>query len=165
MIETSLKRKISKMLRELSGEIEEGLNYGIPHLVGEIKAGNGEPEVEMVVSLFDSKTHFMRLILEKELLFIFPAEDPHPYRLFLDFWRFLEGKGSEKSKLEKGDRVRGPINEVLRRCGYSVLWMNVQMTGEGEVTQVWTKRGGIRYNMTFKKVGKNEFVLIDITKV
>ena len=165
MVEISLKKRISRMLRELSGEIEEGLNYGIPHLVGEIRAGNDGPEVEMVVSLFDGKTHSMRLILERELLFIFPAEDPHPYRLFLDFWRFLEGKGSEKSKLEKGDRVKGPIDEVLRRYGYNVLWMNVQMTGEGEVTQVWAKRGGIRYNMTFKKVGKNEFVVLDVAMV
>ena len=165
MVEISLKKRISRMLRELSGEIEEGLNYGIPHLVGEIRTENGKPEVEMVVSLFDNKTHFMRLILEKELLFIFPAEDPHPYRLFLDFWRFLEGKGPEKSKLEKGDMVKGPIDEALRRCGYSVLWMNVQVTREGEVTQVWAKRGGIRYNMTFKKVGKNEFVVLDVTMV
>jgi hypothetical protein len=165
MAETNLKRRISRILRELSGEISDGLNYGIPHLVGEIRAGQDGPEIEISVVVFDGKSHAMRLIVGNELLFLYPAEDPHPYRLFLDFWRFLEGKGSEKKKLEKGNRVRGPIDETLRKHGYNVLWMNVQTTGNGEITQVWARRGGVRYNMTFKKVGKNEFLLVDVTTV
>jgi len=165
MAETKIKKRLSELLRGLSGEISEGLHYGIPHLVGEIRAENGEPVVNIEVVVFDGRTHELRLIDGRELIFVYPAEDPHPYRLFLDLWRFLNGKKREKKSLEKGDRVMGPIDDALRKRGYGVLWMNVQVTGNGEVTQVWATRGGIRYNLTFKKIGENEFVLIDVTRV
>ena len=165
MAEARVKKQLTRLLKELAPEIKEGLKYGVPHLVGEISGEDGEFRVELVVTVFEDAHHFLRLVCDGSLIFIFPAEDFHPYRLFMDLWRFLEGKFERKPVLEEGARIRGPIKLALQREGYEVLWMNVQMAGSSDVIQVWASRGGVRYNMTFEKIGENEFVLLEKKRI
>jgi len=165
MAEARVKKQLTRLLKELAPEIREGLKYGVPHLVGEISGRDGEIGVDIAVVIFEDAHHFLRLVCDGSLIFVFPAEDSHPYRLFMDLWRFLEGKFERKPVLEEGARIRGPIKLALQREGYEVLWMNVQMAGSNDVIQVWASKGGVRYNMTFEKIGENEFVLLEKKRI
>ncbi|WP_297499295.1 hypothetical protein [Thermococcus sp.] len=165
MTEVRLKKELTEVLKELSPQIEEALKYGVPHVVGEIRNNSGQLEVNATVSIFESSHHFLRLTSNGELLFIYPAEDSHPYRLFLDIWRFLEGKKSGSAVLGPGSMIKGNLRENLRRHGYEILWMNVQPTSEGEMIGVWARKGEVRYNFTFKKAGKDKFLLVEFSRV
>ena len=165
MAEVRLKKELTELLKRLAPQIEEGLKYGVPHIVGEIRNNNGQLEVNATVSIFESSHHFLRLTSSGELLFIYPAEDPHPYRLLLDVWRFLEGKKPGSTVLEPGTVIKGDLKESLRKHGYEILWMNIQPTAEGEMVGVWARKGDVRYNLTFKKVGREEFLLVELSRV
>jgi hypothetical protein len=161
MTETNLKRELSARLKELAPQIDEGLAYGIPHVVGEILQGE-DLEVNLNIVVFE-RPHPLRLVSDGGLFFIYPAEDSHPYRLFLDLWRFLQGK--EVRSLKPGEKVRGSVEEALKKHGYTILWMNVQQSMEEELVQVWAKKGKLRYNMVFRKTEGDELVLLEMSRL
>ncbi|WP_232462010.1 hypothetical protein [Thermococcus siculi] len=51
-MESGIRRKLSQELVRIRGEIEDGMRYGIPHVVGEIVDGGGEAEVRLSVAVF-----------------------------------------------------------------------------------------------------------------
>jgi len=153
-----IRKELFQRISELSPLVKEGLEYGVPHLVGEITGGE-EPKVDVSITVFENSYHRILLPDNGVLLFMFPADTPNPRRLFLELWMFLNGKSSGDS-LEPGSVIRGVLKNALEKRGFKVVWMTVNENPEGGYVGVLATKGGIRYRMTFEKRG-GEFVLLE----
>lgn len=150
------------MLSEVQGDIEDGLKYGIPHIVGEINPSE-EPPVYISTAVFENARHSF-VIRDNGILFMHPAEESNPKRLFFEVWRLIEGKSNGGKNIERGLRIRGPPEAFLQRKGFSVLWMNIRPAGETEQVEVWAAKDGRRYSFIFQKAG-TEYLLADAEEI
>ncbi len=165
MNEARLRKELFQRVKSLGGEIEEGLKYGTPHLVGEIAPDSGRGlRLDLVVTVFSGSSNKVLLKDGNSLLFMMPVEDPNPRKVFLELWAFLNGR-SESKRLEPGAVVRGILKSVLQRRGYSIIWMNVIGGENSGYVEVLASKGGARYRMTFEKRKADEFVLVDIERL
>ncbi len=162
-MESRIRRTLAKLLAELQDEIEEGMEYGVPHLVGEVHP-SGEPQVFLSVALFDGKKYSFAIREEGEVLFMHPAEESNPRRLFFEVWRLIEGKPNGEKSLKPGLKIRAPLEAFLQRKGFSVLWMNVRSAGETEQVEVWATKEGRRFSLIFQRKGA-EYLLTDATEI
>ncbi len=158
---SNLRKNLFEAIREIRRDIIEGSNYGVPHVFGEILNGT---KVSLTVSVLENER--LRMIMNSDndgLIFVYPADDTDEARLFMDLWRFLRGK--ERDVVMKvGARIRGNLEEFLRRKGFEILWMNKRDETSGYV-QAWITRGSIRYSTIFRRVGEDEFVLLEMKRV
>ncbi|WP_456368772.1 hypothetical protein [Thermococcus sp.] len=155
MAESYLKRKLAESIASLWEEISEIAGYGIPHLVGEI---HSDGKVELSAVVFNDY-RLETFVDDGVLHFIFPAEEGSPRALFLSLWFFLTGKSAPKF-LRPGERFRGQLPTLLKRMGFEVLWM----AGDSYV-EVWAAKNGVRYHLTFKKIGDDEYILAEKERV
>jgi hypothetical protein len=153
-----IRKELFQRIRDIVPLVEEGLKYGVPHLVGEITSGE-EPKVDVSVTVFENSHHKILLPDSGVLLFMFPVDTPNPRRLFLELWMFLNGK-SNGDTLEPGSVIRGVLKNALEKRGFEVVWMTVNENAEGGYVGVLATKGGIRYRMTFEKRG-GEFILLE----
>ncbi|ASJ03433.1 hypothetical protein A3L09_09250 [Thermococcus profundus] len=165
MSEARLRKELFQRVKELSEEIREGLNYGIPHLVGEISAGsNGSLQLEVNVALFSKSAHRFLLKEEDSLLFMLPLDDYNPRRVFLELWSFLNGR-SKGNALEPGTSIKGVLKTSLQRRGFEVVWMNVSGDESGGYVEAIASKAGQRYRMLFERKSPDEFILVDMEKI
>ncbi len=162
-MESRIRRRLSQRLAEVKGDIEDGLRYGIPHVVGEIV--EGESEVYLTVVVFERSRHSWVLREDGTVLFMHPAEDANPHRLFFDVWRLLDGRKGEKKDFGPGVRMKGILKNALQREGFEVLWMTVRPVGNVEYVEVWATKGKKRYNLLFQKIASGDYVLMEMEKV
>ncbi|WP_232460847.1 hypothetical protein [Thermococcus gorgonarius] len=159
-----VRKELFKKVTYLAREIEEGMNYGVPHLVGEIEAGE-LPQVELSVVVFNGSYH--RFLLkdedERKLYFMLPVDSSNPRRVFMEIWTFLNGK-TDGSVLIPGTKIRGILKSELSRRGFETIWMNVYEEGGIGYVEVLAVKENARYRMTFEKTG-NEFTLLEIEKI
>ncbi len=161
-MESRVRRTLAKLLSELWDEIEDGMKYGIPHIVGEINPSKEQP-VDLSIAVFENARHSF-VIRDEGVLFMYPAEESNPKRLFFEVWRLIEGKSKGEKGLEPGLKVRGPLEAFLQRKGFSVLWMNVRPAGETEQVEVWATKGGRRFSLVFQRTG-TEYLLADVEEI
>ena len=162
-MESGIRRKLSQELVRIRGEIEDGMRYGIPHVVGEIREGN-DPEVSLSVAVFSDSRHSWVLREEDAILFIHPVEDSNPRRLFFELWRLLAGRRRDKA-FGPGSRVKGILKNALQREGFEVLWMNARAIEGIEYVEVWARKGETRYNLLFQKLASGDYALMEMEKV
>ena len=163
-MESVIRRKLSQELTRVKEEIGDGINYGIPHVVGEILVGGDEPEVTLSVAVFENSRHSWVLREGGTILFMHPTEETNPHRLFFEIWSLLRGRKRNRG-FSPGVRVKGILRNALHREGFEVLWMNVRQVGDLEYVDVWARKGGDRYNMLFQKIASGDYVLIEMEKV
>ncbi len=158
MSKSVIRKELFQRVSELAPLVEEGLKYGVPHLVGEIN-GDEEPKVDISIAVFENSHHRILLPDNGVLFFMFPADTPNPRRLFLELWMFLNGKSSGDT-LEPGSVIRGVLKNALEKRGFEVVWMTVNENSDMGYVGVLATKGGIRYRMTFEKRG-GEFILLE----
>ncbi|EEB74543.1 hypothetical protein [Thermococcus sp. AM4] len=164
MSEIKIRKELFQRIKSLAGEIEDGLRYGIPHLVGEIVLESDDPSVELTVTVFSGSSHWILLREGNSVLFMMPVEGSNPRKAFLDLWAFLKGRGEGK-RLEPGVTIKGVLKTFLQRRGYNVIWMNVMGGENSGYVEVLASKGEARYRMTFEKRKADEFVLIDMERL
>ncbi|AJC71992.1 hypothetical protein X802_07355 [Thermococcus guaymasensis DSM 11113] len=165
MNEVKIKKEIFQRVKSLREEVEEGLKYGIPHLVGELVPDSEKgPRLDLVVTVFSDSSNQILLRDGNSILFMMPVDDSNPRKIFLELWAFLSGR-TESKKLEPGTVVRGILKSVLQRSGYNVIWMNVIGGENSGYVEVLVSKGEARYRMTFEKRKADEFVLVDMERL
>jgi hypothetical protein len=162
-MESRIRRKLAQELSRIEEELKEALEYGVPHVVGEIFMGN-DPEITLSVAVFSDSKHSWVLRDEDTILFMHPAEDTNPKRLFFELWRLLTGRREGKS-FGPGVRVKGILKSALQKEGFDVLWMNARTVEGIEYVEVWARKGEERYNMLFQKLTSGDYVLVEMEKV
>ncbi|NJE02245.1 hypothetical protein [Thermococcus sp. JdF3] len=163
-----IRRELARKLELVRDEIEDGFQYGVPHIVGEIRNApddDGYPNLSLSVVVFENARYSFLLREDGRALFMYPAENSNPRRLFFNLWRFLDGKDHSGGRFEPGMHLRGILRSAIQRAGFEVLWMNVRPAGDGEYIDVWAVKDGVRYNMLFEKISSGEYVLLEIEKV
>ncbi|AEK73722.1 hypothetical protein GQS_09140 [Thermococcus sp. 4557] len=164
-----IRRELARKLELARDEIEDGLRYGVPHLVGEIRNAHddngGSPDLSLSVVVFESARHSFVIREDGSTFFMYPAENSNHRRLFFNLWRFLDGKNHSEGRFEPGMHIRGILRSAIQRAGFEVLWINVRPAGRGEYIDVWATKDGVRYNMLFEKIASGEYVLLEIEKV
>jgi hypothetical protein len=163
-MESRIRRKLAQELSRIEEELKEALEYGVPHVVGEIFMGN-DPEITLSVAVFSDSKHSWVLRDNGSILFMHPAEDASPHRLFFEIWRLLDGKKRENNDFGPGSRIRGILKASLQRKGFEILWMNVRAMESVEYIEVWAIKGEERYNMLFQKLTSGDYVLVEMKKV
>ncbi|WP_048811392.1 hypothetical protein [Thermococcus gammatolerans] len=165
MNEIKVRKELFQRIKSLVGEIEEGMRYGIPHLVGElVLESEDDPNLELTVTVFSESSHWILLRDGKSILFMMPVENSNPRTTFLELWTFLKGR-SEGKRLEPGVTIKGVLKNVLQRRGYNVVWMNVMGGENSGYVEVLASKGETRYRMTFEKRKADEFTLIDMERI
>lgn len=165
MSEIKLRKELFQRIKDLSGEIEEGLKYGVPHVVGEILPGGEKGfTLNLSVATFVDSSHRILLKDKGSVMFMMPVDDPNPRKAFLEVWDFLNGRFEGKT-LEPGATIRGVLKTALQRRGYRVIWMNVIESKGGGYVEVIASKSGVRYRMTFEKRKTDEFLLIDMERI
>ncbi|WP_040681510.1 hypothetical protein [Thermococcus zilligii] len=157
-----VRKELFRKVNHLAREIEDGMNYGVPHLVGEIEAGD-PPKVELSVAVFDGSYHRFILKDEGKLYFMLPVDSSNPGRVFMEVWTFLNGK-TGGSVLTPGTKIRGILSSELSRRGFETIWMNVYEKGGTGYVEVLAVKENARYRMTFEKAG-DELILLEIEKI
>jgi hypothetical protein len=93
------------------------------------------------------------------LHFIFPAEEANPRALFLSLWLFLKGKSTPKL-LKPGEEFEGPLQDTLRKMGFTVLWM-----AGNTYIDAWVIKNSVRYHLSFERTGENKYRLVEKERV
>ncbi|NPA47303.1 MAG: hypothetical protein GXO14_01495 [Thermococci archaeon] len=160
--EQRLRRALFEAIKKIRDDVREGASYGVPHIFGEIRGGE---EIEVAVTVLEKD--WLKVIIPPDgdgtLRFIYPADDTDDARLFMDLWRFLKGK-EKGDVLKPGVRVKGNIEDALRRMGFTILWMNRRDELSGYV-QAWIKKGPLRYSVLLRKAGEDEFTVVELKRV
>ncbi len=158
MKEQKLRKELFEAIKELKGQIEEGMKYGVPHIFGEIH----DDRVELVVSVVDGELMENVISREDGLVFICPAEDTDVARLFMNVWDLI--KGRSRNAVRPGRKIKGNVKRFMERNGFTILWMNRRDELSGEI-QMWVKRGNIRYSIVLRRSGENEFVVEEMRRI
>ncbi|WP_297068604.1 hypothetical protein [Thermococcus sp.] len=161
VISSNIRKELFRSINNATGEIREGLRYGIPHLAGEISIEGKEPRVEVVVTVFENTRHSLLITDGGTVRFLFPSEDDNPHRLFMKLWMFLNGK-SEGNYIRPGRIIKEPLYEALRKRRFEVIWTSSRGAAGNEYTEVIAVRDGVRYNMLFEMLEDNTFRVIDV---
>ncbi len=162
MVWKKIHKAIIEALEGSIGEIVEGMRYGIPHVVGEVRLDENPPRVDVSVITFNGSRHTLLLREGERIEFLYPAEDGNPYVIFLELLLFFERNCPDASRF----RVllkRSPA-EFLSDIGLELLWKSEYSFGGREYLQVWAVSEGARYNFLFEKTEEG-FLLKDVKRI
>jgi len=163
MMEPKLRRELFKAIKSIQGSITEGASYGVPHIFGEIR----EDKVDVTVTIIENG--WLRMMIpsdgEGTLRFVYPADEVDVAGLFMDLWRFLNGKSRDRGDILKpGARIKGSLEDFVKRKGFTVLWINRRDELSGYV-QMWIKKGPVRYSVLLRKSGEDEFTIVELKRM
>ncbi|BAA29712.1 hypothetical protein [Pyrococcus horikoshii] len=153
MITATIKRNLFKEISKLIPEIKDSLNYGIPHIIGEITQGEG---IFLQIVTYADKEQQLIVNDESKICFILPVKETKAYKLFIDVLNLIENRG-----LKPGSTIMGDLKSRLEKLGYKVVWI----TPMHDFVEVITVKGGERYRMKFEELHLNEFKLVSINEI
>ncbi|WP_297438533.1 hypothetical protein [Thermococcus sp.] len=158
---SNIRKELFRRIKRVAKEAEDGMRYGVPHLVGEVSLEGNDPKVEVVVAVFEDTRHRFMIVEGGSVKFLFPVDSESPRRTFMELWMFLNGK-SEDSRIRPGNTIKGPLYEVLRKKRFEIVWMSSQGSESTGYAQIVAIRDGVRYNMLFEVLGDNLFRVVDV---
>lgn len=165
MTEVKLRKLLFQRIRDLSDEIEEGLAYGTPHLVGEIsRDSNGDVNLDLRIVHFADASHRILLQEDNSVLFMLPINESNARKVFLELWSFLKGR-PQGNDLGPGTSIKGVLKTALRRRGFEVIWMSVIGGDSRGYVEVIASKAEKRYRMVFERKSPDEFVLMEMEKM
>jgi hypothetical protein len=155
-------KELLGLLKKLSPQINEGMELGIPHIVGEIRRAGESIEIDLSVVVFQDSRHRFFISDGDSDYFMYPADTSDPNLLFFELLMFLRGYNSAEAGFELAFRT-DPAR-ILRNLGLDVLWRSEYPVGEGYGIQLWVGRKNIAYNMLFEET-EGGFILRDMKKI